>query len=339
MIARTRAAPGPGARMAPAAEAGTRARQAGRGDRRPARRAFRQGAAATRRRRWRCRTPQDSPRSLRARRDRRAPVRRGRGMPRPRRGAGDEPGGAAPDAGRGDRARAGPAAGGAADASQSLKRGGGHAYRGAAPGAARLQAARRFADIPPLVEQLVRRKVFDSAQGEQVRIAAQREQLRALAHDAGGLRDTWNRLPDAARTQPAIARAAARSFLQLRRRSRGRSRSSANSLEREWDSDLVELYGECRPADATRQLEQAGAVARRAHPGRDAAARAGHAVPAAAALGQGADLSRGEPGARQQLAHAACAWASCSGRSARARRRTRTSSRRCKLATDELRRR
>jgi HemY protein len=119
-----------------------------------------------------------------------------------------------------------------------------------------LQAARRFTEIPSLVEQLVRRKVFDKAQGEQVRNAALREQLRALSHDAGGLRDTWSRLPDAARTQSAIARAAARSFVQL-----GGDREAveilANSLEREWDSDLVELYGECRPADATHQLEQA----------------------------------------------------------------------------------
>jgi len=33
------------------------------------------------------------------------------------------------------------------------------------------QAARRFGQIPPLVEQLVKRGVFDAAQGEQVRIA------------------------------------------------------------------------------------------------------------------------------------------------------------------------
>ena len=119
-----------------------------------------------------------------------------------------------------------------------------------------LQASRRFAEIPPLVEQLVKRRVFDKEQGEQVRIAAQREQLRSLSHDAGGLKDTWSRLPEAARTQPALARAAARSFLQL-----GGDREAAeivaNSLEREWDSELVELYGDCRPADATRQLEQA----------------------------------------------------------------------------------
>ena len=77
------------------------------------------------------------------------------------------------------------------------------------------QAASRFAGIPPLVEQLVKRGVFDVAQGEQLRIAALREQLRALAHDASGLRDTWNRLPESTRTQAQIARAAALSFLQL----------------------------------------------------------------------------------------------------------------------------
>jgi HemY protein len=118
------------------------------------------------------------------------------------------------------------------------------------------QAARRFGEIPPLVEQLVRRGVFDAAQGEQVKIAAQREQLRALATDAAGLREAWSRLPDAARTQPKVARAAAQSFLQL-----GGDREAAEivarSLEREWDSDLVDLYGECRLGDPTRQLEQA----------------------------------------------------------------------------------
>jgi HemY protein len=119
-----------------------------------------------------------------------------------------------------------------------------------------LQAARRFADIPPLVGQLVKRKVFDEAQGEQVRIAAQREQLRSLAHDAAGLRDTWSRLPDVTRTEPKIARAAAQSFLQL-----GGDREAAeiiaSALGREWDSDLVDLYGECRLPDATKQIEQA----------------------------------------------------------------------------------
>jgi HemY protein len=119
-----------------------------------------------------------------------------------------------------------------------------------------LEAARRWSDIPPLLDQLVRRKVFDSAQAEHVRVSAQSEQLKLLAHDAGGLRDYWGRLSDAVKFHPKIARAAARSFMQL-----GGEREAADilaqSIDREWDSDLVDLYGECRLGESTRQLEQA----------------------------------------------------------------------------------
>jgi HemY protein len=118
------------------------------------------------------------------------------------------------------------------------------------------QATRRFTEIPPLVDQLVKRGVFDAAQATEVKIAAQREQLRALSTDAAGLRETWSRLPEATRTDARIARAAALSFLQL-----GGDREAAEivarSLDREWDSELVDIYGECRLGDATRQLEQA----------------------------------------------------------------------------------
>jgi HemY protein len=119
-----------------------------------------------------------------------------------------------------------------------------------------LQAARRWADIPPLLDQLVKRKVFDATQAEHVRVTAQSEHLKSLATDAVGLREYWNSLPDAAKLHPKIARAGARSFLQL-----GGDRDAvdilASSLEHDWDSDLVELYGQCHVANATRQLEQA----------------------------------------------------------------------------------
>ncbi len=119
-----------------------------------------------------------------------------------------------------------------------------------------LQAARRWNEIPALLDQLVRRKVFDSIQADHARVSAQSEQIKALAQDAAGLRDCWNRLTDATRTHPKIARAAAQSFIQL-----GGDREAAeilaNALAREWDSELVDIYGECRIADPTRQLEQA----------------------------------------------------------------------------------
>jgi HemY protein len=118
-----------------------------------------------------------------------------------------------------------------------------------------LTAAGRPAEIPALVDQLVKRKVYDAAQGEQIRAGAHAEALAALSHDASGLRDYWGRLPEAERVHPAVARAAARSFVAL-----GGDREAAEivarSLERSWDSSLVELYAECA-ADAARQLETA----------------------------------------------------------------------------------
>ena len=119
-----------------------------------------------------------------------------------------------------------------------------------------LQAARRWTDIPPLLDQLVKRKVFDGAQAEHVRVIAQSEQLKALAQDASGLADYWSRLPEPAKLHPKVAAAAARSFLQIGA-DREASDILAESLERDWDSGLVELYADCRPADSTRQLDRA----------------------------------------------------------------------------------
>ena len=80
--------------------------------------------------------------------------------------------------------------------------------------------------------------------------------LASLAHDAAGLRAYWARVPESDRLQPKVARAAAKSFLEL-----GSDREAADilarCLERNWDSGLAVLYAECRAPDATRQLETA----------------------------------------------------------------------------------
>jgi HemY protein len=119
-----------------------------------------------------------------------------------------------------------------------------------------LTAAGRPAEIPALVDQLVKRKVYDAHQGELLRASAHAEALASLAHDAAGLRTYWARVPENDRLQPKVARAAARSFLQL-----GGDREAADilarSLERNWDPSLLPLYAECRAPDATRQLETA----------------------------------------------------------------------------------
>jgi HemY protein len=117
-----------------------------------------------------------------------------------------------------------------------------------------LTAAGRPAEIPALVDQLVRRKVYDAKQGELLRASAHAEALAGFAHDAAGLRAYWARVPESDRLQSKVARAAARSFLSL-----GADREAADilarSLERNWDASLLPTYAQCRAPDATRQLE------------------------------------------------------------------------------------
>jgi HemY protein len=119
-----------------------------------------------------------------------------------------------------------------------------------------LQAAGRYADIPPLVDQLVKRKVYGASEADLVRAVAHARVLIQSANDPAGLRSYWNRLSDADQRMPRIAEAGARAFIAL-----GGEREAADilarSLERHWDSELAVLYAECRSADATRQLEQA----------------------------------------------------------------------------------
>ncbi len=119
-----------------------------------------------------------------------------------------------------------------------------------------LTAAGRHAEIPPLVDQLVKRKVYDSAQGDLVRAGAHAEALAALRQDAAGLRAYWNRLPEADKVNPRVARAGATSFLRL-----GGDREAAQiivtCLDRAWDAELAALYAQCRTPEATRQLETA----------------------------------------------------------------------------------
>ena len=117
-----------------------------------------------------------------------------------------------------------------------------------------LASAGRPAEIPAVVDQLVKRKVYDADQGAMVRASAHADALVGLAHDGAGLRDYWNRLPEADRLHPRVARAAAAGFVRL-----GRDRDAvellARSLDRHWDPALVAQFAEAKPEDDARQLE------------------------------------------------------------------------------------
>lgn len=119
-----------------------------------------------------------------------------------------------------------------------------------------LNQAGRHTEVPALIDQLARRKVYGAADAELLRASAHARSLADLAHDANGLRSYWKGLSDAERTRAQVARAAAQSY-----RAVGLEREAAEilvkSLERGWSSDLAALYADCRLPDGPRQLEVA----------------------------------------------------------------------------------
>jgi HemY protein len=119
-----------------------------------------------------------------------------------------------------------------------------------------LTAAGRHAEVPALVDQLQKRKVYDDGQAQVLRAHAQAEAIASLASDAAGLRAYVGRLSDTDRAQPVVAEAAARAYL-----AQGADREAAEllvrSLERNWEPALLRWYAECRTPDPTRQLEVA----------------------------------------------------------------------------------
>ncbi len=119
-----------------------------------------------------------------------------------------------------------------------------------------LMASHRYADVPRVVAELVKRKVYDVPHAELIRAGAHAQALRQLSHDAAGLRDYWQRLLEADRLNPRVAEAAARSYLALGG-DRDAAELLARSLEAHWDPKLVLLYAECRTTDTSRLLENA----------------------------------------------------------------------------------
>ena len=70
-----------------------------------------------------------------------------------------------------------------------------------------LNAASRPTEIPRVVAELVKRRVYGTEQGEMIRASAHADALRALANDAAGLADDWSRVPESDRVITRVARA------------------------------------------------------------------------------------------------------------------------------------
>jgi len=118
------------------------------------------------------------------------------------------------------------------------------------------QQAKNWDQVLATLAQLEKREAIEPLQAEQMRINAHIENLKRKAHTAGALQEYWDRMPPGDRTGAKIATMAARLFLGM-----GGTRQAREiieqSLDKQWDSALVELYGQCGDKDVVKQIERA----------------------------------------------------------------------------------
>ncbi len=116
--------------------------------------------------------------------------------------------------------------------------------------------AKNWDQVLKLVAQLERREAIDPIQAAQQKISAHQENLKRKRQDLADLRDYWQKIPGADKTNSKIARSAAQGFLAFRQCQAAMDIITA-SLESQWDSDMVRLYGECLGKDTLKQIERA----------------------------------------------------------------------------------
>jgi HemY protein len=117
------------------------------------------------------------------------------------------------------------------------------------------QVLRNWDAVVPLIDQLERRGVFDEAHAERLRRRARAESFRRK--DARMLAELWKKLPEDQRMDAQVAAAAARAYI-AGGDSANAQRIIEASLDVNWDSQLVALYGWC-DGDTVRQIERAEA--------------------------------------------------------------------------------
>ena len=118
------------------------------------------------------------------------------------------------------------------------------------------QQARNWDAALDVMTQLEKRNAIDKSVATQLRQQAWLEKLRNQAMDIDTLRSLWKSIPAEIKRRGKIAAAAAQAFSKL-----GDCKSAqqllAESLNAQWDSELVALYGECHHENNNAQIEQA----------------------------------------------------------------------------------
>lgn len=120
------------------------------------------------------------------------------------------------------------------------------------------QQAHNWDGVLELTGQLEKRGAIQPVKAQQLRQHAWLQKLRASAGEGQSLRALWKKMPGELRRTTVIAARAARTFMQVGECALARQ-VLTESLNAEWDSSLVALYGDCREGSVVGQIEQAEA--------------------------------------------------------------------------------
>jgi HemY protein len=117
------------------------------------------------------------------------------------------------------------------------------------------QLAQNWDGVLEVLAQLEKRAALDATVGVQLRQQAYIGKLRR-AEGAAALQAVWKSIPSEFRRRARVATTAAGIFIQLKDCVTAQ-RILSDSLETEWDSSLLALYGECPGENVVAQIEQA----------------------------------------------------------------------------------
>jgi HemY protein len=117
------------------------------------------------------------------------------------------------------------------------------------------QQAGNWDEVLNMLDKLEKRDSIDATTAEQLRQQAWLEKIRSQK-DLAGLTACLKNIPADFKRRSKIASTAARALIHFGGGAVAEELLS-NSLNAQWDSELVALYGDCQSGDAVRQIEQA----------------------------------------------------------------------------------
>lgn len=118
------------------------------------------------------------------------------------------------------------------------------------------QQAKNWNQVILLAAQLEKRGAIEATQAKQLTIHAHLENLKRCALDTQALKEYWLKIPADDRLISKIAHSAAHYFIE-----QGDGQTALEiiekSLDKEWDSELIKLYGLCLGKEPLKQIERA----------------------------------------------------------------------------------